>query len=134
MPGPGRIHRAGIFNAAREFFISGHIEAPTTGKAYVLDLLAKFDYEIMGATVQGLDTTDPSACDIEFLIEGVGIPGMDFTSVDLFNETPKTQTSTGTQTLDAGESLTLVADGFTATPDDIYFTLHCREPMEVNLS
>ena len=123
---PSDVDRSGLANAAREFTLSGHIESPTTGKAYVLDVDAQMAYEIISCTVAGADTTDPSAADIEILRNSTGVPGLDFSAVDLFAGTEVKQSATGTQTVSVGDRVTIVADTFTATPDDIFFSLLCR--------
>lgn len=132
MADPSTVNRAGIADGARDFQLTGHIESPTSAKAYVLDLSTYFQYEIISATVAGVDGSS-STGDIEFLRNGTGIPGLNFTGVIFDDGTDeKDQDATGTVTMTVGQQLTLVSDNFSgAAPDDLFFTVLCREKKEI---
>ncbi len=129
---PGTIDRAGLSDSARDFQVTGHIEGPTTGKSYVIDLSAYKAYTVVSATVAAVETAAPSTMDIEFFKNGVAIVGLDFTGVVTDDGTDeKDQDATGTLTINIGDKLTVVPDNFGATPDDFFFTVLCRELREV---
>lgn len=115
------VDRAGLADGAREFTLSGHIESPTSGKGYVIDLDAQMGYEIISATV---DTVGTGAVDLEFLKDGTGIPGLNFTVATPGTEVK--QTATGTQVVAIGSRLTVIPDNFIGAPTDFFFSLLCR--------